>query len=292
MTPGIPAAGRLTEHPAWKALDKHHRQIRTAHLRELFASDPRRGERLTVEAAGVYLDYSKNRITDDTVRLLVRLAEDCGLRSRIDAHVRAARRSTSRNSGPCSTWRCARRATPSILVDGKNVVPDVHAVLDRMADFANRVRRGGWTGAHRQADLQRRQHRHRRLRPRPGHGLRGAHATTATARLTVRFVSNIDGTDFVEAVRDLDPAVTLFIVSSKTFTTLETMTNARTARAVAAGGVSAATRPRSRSTSSRSRPMPRRSATFGIDHRQHVRVLGLGRRTLLDGRRRSACRRC
>ena len=198
------------------------------HLRELFARDPGRGERLTVEAAGVYLDYSKNRITDETVPLLVRLAEDCGLRARIDAMFRGEKINVSEKRAVLHVALRAPRGT-SILVDGKNVVPDVHAVLDRMADFANRVRDGAWKG-----------HTGKRIRNVVNIGIGGSDLGPVMAyealrhysdrSLTFRFVSNIDGTDFVEAVRDLDPEETLFIVSSKTFTTLETMTNARTAR--------------------------------------------------------------
>ena len=231
------SAGRLTEQPAWKALEDHHQSIRDLHLRELFARDPGRGERLALDAAGVYLDYSKNRITDETVALLVRLAEDCGLRARIDAMFRGDKINVSENRAVLHTALRAPREA-SILVDGKNVVTDVHAVLDRMTDFANRVRGGAWTGF-----------TGKRIRNIVNIGIGGSDLGPVMAyealrhysdrSLTLRFVSNIDGTDFVEAVRDLDPEVTLFIVSSKTFTTLETMTNARTARdwlLVRAGG--------------------------------------------------------
>ena len=227
-TPTTAGTGRLTEQPAWKTLEEHHRNIRAVHLRELFARDPERGERLTVEAAGIYLDYSKNRITDDTVPLLVRLAEDCGLRARIDAMFRGEKINVSEKRAVLHVALRAPRGT-SILVDGENVVPGVHAVLDRMADFANRVRSGAWNG-----------HTGKRIRNVVNIGIGGSDLGPVMAyealrhysdrSLTFRFVSNIDGTDFAEAVRDLDPAETLFIVSSKTFTTLETMTNARTAR--------------------------------------------------------------
>ena len=227
--------GRLTEQPAWKALEEHHRNIRAVHLRELFARDPGRGERLTAEAAGVYLDYSKNRITDETVPLLVRLAEDCGLRARIDAMFRGEKINVSEKRAVLHVALRAPRGT-SILVDGENVVPEVHAVLDRMADFANRVRSGAWNG-----------HTGKRIRNVVNIGIGGSDLGPVMAyealrhysdrSLTFRFVSNIDGTDFAEAVRDLDPAETLFIVSSKTFTTLETMTNARTAREWSLAGV-------------------------------------------------------
>ena len=220
-------AGR-TDQPAWKALDAHHRNIGALHLREMFARDPQRGERLAVEAAGVYLDYSKNRITDETVPLLVRLAEECGLRARIDAMFRGDKINVSENRAVLHVALRAPRDA-SILVDGKNVVTDVHAVLDRMADFATRVRNGAWTGF-----------TGKRIRNIVNIGIGGSDLGPVMAyealkfygdrSLTLRFVSNIDGTDFVEAVRDLDPEATLFIISSKTFTTLETMTNAHTAR--------------------------------------------------------------
>jgi glucose-6-phosphate isomerase len=221
--------GPVTEQPAWKALEQHHRGIGSLHLRELFARDPGRGERLAVEAAGVYLDYSKNRITDETVTLLVRLADECNLRERIEAMFRGDRINVSENR---SVLHVALRAPHdvSILVGGKNVVPDVHSVLSRMAEFTNRVRSGAWTG-----------HSGKRIRNIVNIGIGGSDLGPVMAyealkhytdrSLTFRFVSNIDGTDFVEGVQDLDPAATLFIVSSKTFTTLETMTNARTARA-------------------------------------------------------------
>ncbi len=230
-------AGQVTERPAWKALEAHHQSIRAVHLRELFARDSGRGERLTVEAAGVYLDYSKNRITDETLSLLVRLAEDCSLRARIDAMFSGEKINVSEKRAVLHVALRAPRDT-SILVEGKNVVPDVHAVLERMADFTNRVRDGacrGQTG--------------KPIRNVVNIGIGGSDLGPVMAyealrhysdrNLTFRFVSNIDGTDFVEAVRDLDPAVTLFIVSSKTFTTMETMTNARTAREWSLAGLGA-----------------------------------------------------
>jgi glucose-6-phosphate isomerase len=223
--------GRVTQQPAWKALEAHHRDVRAVHLRELFARDPGRGERLTAEAAGVYLDYSKNRITDETVRLLVRLAVESGLRARIDAMFGGEKINVSEKRAVLHVALRAPRSK-SIRVDGENVVdvvPGVHSVLDRMADFANRVRSGAWKG-----------HTGQRIRNVVNIGIGGSDLGPVMAyealrhysdrSLTFRFVSNIDGTDLAEAVRDLDPAVTLFIVSSKTFTTLETMTNARTAR--------------------------------------------------------------
>jgi len=238
MSGGTVAAsgtGRLTEQPAWKALEDHHRNIRAVHLRELFARDPGRGERLAVEAAGIYLDYSKNRITDETVALLVRLAEACGLRARIDAMFRGEKINVSEKRAVLHVALRAPRGT-SILADGENVVPGVHAVLDRMTQFSNRVRGGGWKG-----------HTGKRIRHIVNIGIGGSDLGPVMAfealrhysdrSLTFRFVSNVDGTDFAEAVRDLDPAVTLFIVSSKTFTTLETMTNARTARQWSVAGM-------------------------------------------------------
>jgi len=228
-------SGRLADQSAWKALETHHRNIRAVHLRDLFAQDPKRGERLAVEAAGVHLDYSKNRITDETLSLLVRLAEACGLRARIDAMFQGQKINVSENRAVLHVALRAPRDA-SLLVDGQNVVTDVHAVLDRMADFANRVRTGAWTGF-----------TGKRIRHVVNIGIGGSDLGPVMAyealrhysdrSFTLRFVSNIDGTDFVEAVRDLDPEATLFIVSSKTFTTLETMTNARTAREWLLAGV-------------------------------------------------------
>ena len=227
--------GQLTERPAWKALEAHHRNIRTVHLRELFARDPGRGERLTAEAAGVYLDYSKNRIADDTLPLLVSLAEESGLRARIDAMFRGEPINVSEKRAVLHVALRAPRGA-SLQVDGRSVVLDVHAVLDRMTSFANRLRGGEWKG-----------HTGQRITNVVNIGIGGSDLGPVMAYealrhysdrgLTFRFVSNIDGTDFAEAVRDLDPAATLFIVSSKTFTTLETMTNARTARAWSLAGL-------------------------------------------------------
>ncbi len=218
----------LTQRPAWRALAAHHRRIRDAPLRQLFADDPGRGERLTAEAAGLYLDYSKHRVTDETLRLLVGLAEDCGLRERIDAMFRGERINVTEGRAVLHVALRAPRGE-ALLVDGEDVVPAVHEVLDRMADFAERVRGGAWRG-----------HTGRPIRNVVNIGIGGSDLGPVMAYealkhysrrdLTFRFVSNVDGTDFAEATRDLDPAETLFIVSSKTFTTLETMTNARTAR--------------------------------------------------------------
>ncbi|MBC8076861.1 MAG: glucose-6-phosphate isomerase [Chloroflexales bacterium] len=218
----------LTQRPAWRALAAHYQQIKDTHLRALFASDPARGERFTLEAEGLYLDYSKNRITDETMRLLVQLADESGLRARIDAMFHGdAINSTERRAVLHVALRAPRDS--AISLDGANVVPDVHAVLDRMADFSDRVRSGAWTG-----------HTGKRMRNVVNIGIGGSDLGPAMAYealrhysqrdLTVRFVSNVDGTDFAENTRDLDPAETLFIVASKTFTTQETMTNARSAR--------------------------------------------------------------
>src|SRR6266705_1870767 len=218
----------LTARPAWKALQAHYEKIRDFHLRTLFADDAKRGERLTAEAVGVFLDYSKNRVTDDTLALLRRLAEECGLRERIDAMFRGDKINVTEARAVLHVALRAPRGA-SIIVDGKNVVPEVHAVLDAMADFATRVRSGAWKG-----------HTGKRIRNVVNIGIGGSDLGPVMAyealkhysdrAMTFRFVSNVDGTDFVEATRDLDPTETLFIVSSKTFTTLETMTNAESAR--------------------------------------------------------------
>jgi glucose-6-phosphate isomerase len=218
----------LTDRPAWKALREHHTKIRDVHLRQLFAEDPSRGERLTAEGVGLYLDYSKHRVTDETLRLLVHLAEQAGLRERIDAMFRGEKINVTENRAVLHVALRTPRGQ-SILVDGKDVVPEVHAVLDRMAEFATRVRDGRWKG-----------HTGKRIRNVVNIGIGGSDLGPVMAYealrhysardMTFRFVSNVDGTDFVEATRDLDPAETLFVVSSKTFTTLETMTNARSAR--------------------------------------------------------------
>jgi len=223
-----PAVPPLTSRPAWKALLAHHAAIKDVTLLQLFADDPRRGERLAIDSAGIYLDYSKNRVTDTTLALLVQLAVESGLRDHIDAMFRGDRINISENR---SVLHVALRAPrdASIVVDGENVVPGVHAVLDRMAQFADRVRSGAWKG-----------HTGRRIRNVVNVGIGGSDLGPVMAyealkhysdrALTFRFVSNVDGTDFAEAVEGLDAAETLFIISSKTFTTLETMTNATTAR--------------------------------------------------------------
>jgi glucose-6-phosphate isomerase len=227
--------GPLTARAAWKALAAHHRQIRDVHLRELFAADPKRGERLAVEGAGVYLDYSKNRVTDETLRLLVQLADECALRDRIEAMFSGERINVTEGRAALHiALRAPREA--SIVVNGTDVVPQVHAVLDRMADFSNRVRGGAWKG-----------HTGKRIRAVVNIGIGGSDLGPVMAygalkhyserSIAFRFVSNVDGTDFAEATRDLDPAETLFVVASKTFTTLETMANARTAREWLLGGL-------------------------------------------------------
>jgi glucose-6-phosphate isomerase len=217
-----------TKHTAWSALASHYKAASKLHLRQLFADDPQRGDRMALEAVGLYLDYSKNRITNETLKLLLQLAEESGLRSRIDAMFRGEKINVTEKR---AVLHVALRAPKdeSIFVDGKNVVPEVHAVLDKMAAFSDRVRSGAWLG-----------HTGKRIRNVINIGIGGSDLGPVMAyealrhysdrSMTFRFVSNVDGTDFAEAVRDLDPAETLFIISSKTFTTLETMTNAHTAR--------------------------------------------------------------
>src|SRR2546425_4823030 len=222
----MPGMLPLTARQSWKALKTHQQKIGEQHLRSLFSDDPTRGVRLTAEAAGIYLDYSKNRVTDETLALLRRLADESGLQARIDAMFRGDKINLTEDRAVLHVALRAPRGT-SIVVDGKDVVPEVHAVLDAIADFSNRVRSGVWKG-----------HTGKRIRNVVNIGIGGSDLGPVMAyealkayserSMTFRFVSNIDGTDFAEAVRDLDPAETLFIVSSKTFTTLETMTNAHT----------------------------------------------------------------
>ncbi len=226
----------LTKRPGWKAVQAHYEKIRELHLRNLFADDPKRGERMTAEGAGIFLDYSKNRITDESLRLLIQLAEESGLRSRIDAMFRGEKINVTEKRAVLHVALRAPKGT-SIVVDGQNVVAEVHAVLDRMADFSNRIRSGEWKG-----------HTGKRIRNVINIGIGGSDLGPVMAyealkyysdrTITFRFVSNVDGTDFAEAVRDLDPSETLFVVSSKTFTTLETMTNAQSARAWSLSGLS------------------------------------------------------
>jgi len=225
----------ITRFPEWSALAAHFQDVHAIHLRDLFAKDPSRGERMTAEAAGVRLDYSKNRISDETLRLLLDLATAAQLKDRIDAMFRGEKINVSEGR-PALHVALRAPKTASIMVDGVNVVLQVHAVLDKMADLANRVRSGSWRG-----------HTGKRITAVINIGIGGSDLGPVMAyealryysdrALTFRFVSNVDGTDFAEAVRDLSPEETLFIVSSKTFTTLETMTNAASARAWALGGL-------------------------------------------------------
>ena len=228
MTHNISNDKPLTGHKAWQSLALHHQKVRDLHLRTLFKEDPKRGERLTVEAAGIFLDYSKNRVTDETLKLLVELAEEAGLRDRIEAMFSGEKINVTENRAVLHTALRTPEGA-SVVVDGENVVPRVHAVLKRMADFAQRVRSSQWKG-----------HTGKRITNVINIGIGGSDLGPVMAYealkhysrrdMTFRFVSNVDGTDFAEAVRDLDPAETLFIVASKTFTTLETMTNAHSAR--------------------------------------------------------------
>ena len=225
----------LIKRQSWKALELHYPEVSKRHLRELFAEDPKRGERMALEAVGLYFDYSKNRITDETLKLLCQLAEESELPSRIEAMFSGEKINRTENRAVLHTaLRAPRNA--SIVVDGENVVPKIHAVLDKMAHFSERVRNGEWKG-----------HTGKRIRNVVNIGIGGSDLGPVMAyealraytdrSMTFRFVSNVDGTDFVEAVRDLDPAETLFIVASKTFTTLETMTNAHSARAWSVSGM-------------------------------------------------------
>jgi glucose-6-phosphate isomerase len=230
VTPAAKAEGAkpLTELKAWKALEAHHQQVGSLHLRDLFASDADRGTRLTVEALGLFFDYSKNRITDETITLLIELAEESGLKAHIDAMFRGDKINFTEGR---AVLHVALRAPKgeSIVVDGVDVVPEVHEVLDRMAAFSERVRSGAWKG-----------HTGKRIKTVINIGIGGSDLGPVMAYealkhysqrdIAFRFVSNVDGTDFAEAVVDLDPAETLFIISSKTFTTLETLTNAQSAR--------------------------------------------------------------
>ncbi len=230
MTSSVtPKTHPLRERPSWKRLEEHYQEVRTVHLRSLFARDPQRGERLVAEGAGMYLDFSKNRITDETIQLLVKLAEECGLRENIDAMFHGKKINITENR---AVLHIALRAPKSehIIVDGIDVVPEVHAVLDRMAAFSDQVRSGQWRG-----------YSGKPIRNIINIGIGGSDLGPVMAYealkhyskrdMTFRFISNVDGTDFEEATRDLNQEETLFIISSKTFTTLETMTNAHTARA-------------------------------------------------------------
>ena len=225
----------MSKRAIWRALQDHHVSMQGLNLKKLFANDPARGERMTAEAVGIYLDYSKNRVSDETLRLLVELAKQSELQARIDAMFRGEKINVTENRAALHVALRAPKGS-SIVVDGKNVVPEVHTVLDKMVDFSNRVRSGQWKG-----------HTGKRIRNVINIGIGGSDLGPVMAyealkyysdrAMTFRFVSNVDGTDFVEATRDLDPAETLFIVSSKTFTTLETMTNAHSARAWSLAGL-------------------------------------------------------
>jgi glucose-6-phosphate isomerase len=218
----------LSQLHAWKALEAHYQKIKDVHLRQLFADDPQRGEKFTCEALGIFLDYSKNRITDESLKLLLQLAEESNLKARIDAMFRGDKINVTENRAVLHVALRAPKGS-SIMVDGVNVVPQVHAVLDKMANFANRIRSGDWLG-----------HTGKRIRNVVNIGIGGSDLGPVMAYealkhyskrdMTFRFVSNVDSTDFAEATHDLNAEETLFIVSSKTFTTLETMTNAHTAR--------------------------------------------------------------
>jgi glucose-6-phosphate isomerase len=231
-----PGAKRSATRPrAWDELDSHYKKTSSLHLRQLFADDPKRGERMAVEAVGLYLDYSKNRVTDETLKLLLQLAEQSGLQSRIEAMFRGEKINVTENRAVLHVALRAPRGA-SIVVDGEDVAPKVHSVLDKMADFSDRVRSGAWEG-----------HTGKRIRNVINIGIGGSDLGPVMAYealkvysdrgMTFRFLSNVDGTDFAEAVRGLDPSETLFIISSKTFTTLETMTNAHTARAWSLAGL-------------------------------------------------------
>ena len=252
----------LTQRPAWKALGDHFKEIHAVHLRKLFAADPDRGKRLAVESAGLFLDYSKNRITDETLKLLIRLAHESGLKGKIEDMFSGKRINVTENRAVLHIALRSPKGS-SILLEGTNVVPEVHAVLDRMADFSDRVRSGAWKG-----------HTGKRIRSVLNIGIGGSDLGPVMAyealrhysnrALTFQFVSNVDGIDFVEATRDLDPAETLFIVSSKTFTTLETMTNAESARDWLLGGLGGDPRAVSRHFVAVSTNSEKVSA-FGID---------------------------
>ncbi len=223
-----PSTTPLTQRAAWKSLESHYQEVRNVHLRQFFADDPKRGERLTAEAAGLFLDYSKNRVNDTTLKLLLQLAQESGLRERIDAMFRGDKINITEHRAVLHVALRAPKGA-SIVVDGENVVPGVHAVQDKMAAFANRVRSGEWKG-----------HTGKRIRNVINVGIGGSDLGPVMAyealrhysdrSMTFRFVSNVDSTDFAEATQDLNPTETMFVISSKTFTTLETMTNAHTAR--------------------------------------------------------------
>ena len=270
----------LSQLKAWKALQNHHEKVGGLSLRDLFAADPKRGERLTVEALGLFFDYSKNRVTDETLQLLIELAREAGLQARIDAMFSGEKINVTEKRAVLHVALRAPRGE-RIFVDGQDVVPEVHAVLDRMAAFCNRVRSGEWKG-----------HTGKRIRNVINIGIGGSDLGPVMAyealkhysdrAMTFRFVSNVDGTDFAEAVIDLDPAETLFIISSKTFTTLETITNAQSARdwlVKGLGGDETSVAKHFVAVSTNAEGVGKIRHRYG----EHVRLLGLGWRALFDG---------
>ncbi len=274
-----PQTTALTDRKAWKELAAHAAELKSTTLKELFAQDPNRGPRYTLEAEGLLLDYSKNRMTDQTLKLLVALAEEVDLKGRTEAMFTGEKINITEDRAVLHT---ALRAPKDAVidVDGQNVVPAVHEVLDRMSAFSEKIRNGDWKG-----------YTGKPIKNIVNVGIGGSDLGPVMAyealrhyserNLTFRFVSNVDGTDFAEATRDLDPAETLFLIASKTFTTLETMTNANTARDL----VSQLRRPRRRDRQTLRRPLDRRRKGLQVRHRhrEHVPLLGLGRRALLDG---------
>ncbi len=270
----------LRQRASWKALETHYLKVSKLHLRELFAADCARGERYVVEDVGIYFDYSKNRITDETVKLLLALAEESGLRQSTEAMFRGDKINVTENRAVLHVaLRMPRGSTAA--VDGENVVVQVHAVLDRMADFATRLRQGSWQG-----------HTGKQIRNVVNIGIGGSDLGPVMAYealknysqrdLTFRFVSNVDGTDFAEAVIDLDPSETLFIVSSKTFTTLETMTNALCAREWLLAHFKGDAGSRGQTFCCGFHECEG-GGQIRNRYRQYVRLLGLGRRPLFHG---------
>ena len=270
---------RPTETQAWQALKAHYEEIKGVHLRQLFADDPARAESFSAEGAGLFLDYSKNRLTAKTIQLLLQLARERGVEARRDAMFRGEKINLTEKRAVLHVALRAPKGV-SIQVDGQDVVPEVHAVLDKMSDFANRVRSGQWQG-----------HTGKRIKNVINIGIGGSYLGPEMAYLalrpfsdramTCRFVSNVDGANFTEATHDLDPGETLFVISSKTFTTLETMTNAQTARQWVIKGLG---REERRGQALRG-GVHQRPGGSEIRHRyrQHVWLLGLGRRPLLHG---------
>jgi glucose-6-phosphate isomerase len=279
--PKIQRRTTLPRRQTWKALQTHYKSMQAMHLRTLFTEDPQRGGRMTMEAVGVLLDYSKNRITDETIRLLVELAKESGLPEGIEAMFRGEKINVTENRAVLHVALRAPREA-SIMVDGENIVRKVHAVLDQMTDFAHRVRSGEWKG-----------HTGKRIKNVVNIGIGGSDLGPVMAyealkyyserTMTFRFVSNVDGTDFAEAVRDLQADETLFIVSSKTFTTLETMTNANTAWA--------AMRHQWRSTLSPSQRMRQKSPSSASTRPTCFRF-GTGSAAAIRCFRLSDCRPC